>query len=100
MKELHAEPRAARILQLVLHGLYFPLIGVVMLMSATAAYSRPSSEAVRYALDAAEWLLLIIPAAAVAATAMQKRWKLRLVVLLIPYVWLACVLLILAVRMM
>lgn len=99
MTDGRAEPHWARVLRLLLHGLYFPLMGVVMMMSATAAYSRPSG-AEGCVLAAAEWVLLMIPAAAVTATAMQKRWKLRLIVVLIPYAWLACALLVLAVLML
>lgn len=89
-----SEPRWALPVQMLLHGLYLPVIGLVILLEVWRAYDALPAEGVLSALHA---LILLIPAAAMAATALRSRWQWRLIVLAVPYVWLMGVLLVWAV---
>lgn len=84
-----AEPRWSRNLRIVLHGGLLLLIGGAVLLGVWRAYAGwgAASEAV---LTAADALLLIIPAAAVATTAIRP-WRGKLAALLLPYAYAACV---------
>jgi len=88
------EPRWALPSQMLLHGLYLPVIGLALLLEVWRAYDTLPAEGVLSALNV---LILLIPAAAVSATALRSRWKWRLIVLAVPYAWLIGVLLVWAV---
>lgn len=83
------EPRWSRNLRIVLHGGLLLLIGGALLVGAWRAYAGwgAASETV---LKAADALVLIIPAAAVATTAIRP-WRGKLAALLLPYAYAACV---------
>lgn len=84
MTHTNGEPRWVRMVQMLLHGLYLPLIGLLVLLGVWRGYNSLPAEGV---LDAANVLILLIPIAAVTATALRTRWRLRLIVLAAPYVW-------------
>lgn len=83
------EPRWSRNLRMALHGGLLLLIGAALLAGVWQAYA--GLEAAEAAvLSAAGWLLLIIPAAAVATTAIRP-WRGKLAALLLPYAYAVCV---------
>lgn len=84
-----AEPRWSRKLRIVLHGGLLLLIGAALLAGVWQAYAGLDAAA-DATLSALNWLLLIIPAAAVAATAIRP-WRGKLAALLIPYAYAVCV---------
>lgn len=83
------EPRWSRNLRIVLHGGLLLLIGAALLAGVWQAYA--GLEAAEAAvLSAAGWLLLIVPAAAVATTAIRP-WQGKMAALLLPYAYAVCV---------
>ena len=83
------EPRWSRNLRMALHGGLLLLIGAALLAGVWQAYAglEAAEDAV---LSAAGWLLLIIPVAAVATTAIRP-WQGKLAALLLPYAYAVCV---------
>lgn len=84
-----AEPRWSRNLRIILHGGLLLVIGAALLAGVWRAYAGldAAAEAV---LKAADALVLIVPAAAVAGAAIRP-WKGKLAALLLPYAYAACV---------
>ena len=70
---------------LLLRLLYFPLLGIVAYIDCLRAYQAITAEGVLAALD---WIVLLIPAACILAEILRnRRWPIRLGVLLSLYGW-------------